>query len=184
MKKISSAVGVLLLINAVLAALLAWWWLTPPPTASWKVWQPPPAQPFDAASLSVGLIELDGAAHDVGREARRRPIFEPTRQVITAASAASDAAPQDDLDQAQPLGIVAGAKLSAVMLQTPGGTKIVRTGEKIGDWTLSEIDDRRLIFSRAGRKKTLDLPMLKNVAEQSDAGKAAAAAAAAGQRRR
>lgn len=154
----------LILLNLGLAAFLAVLWLAPGVPAQWRHWQAPAPQPPSLDDVEAAQLLANPAATAAYPAIAQRPLMEPTRRPLAAASgpavAASAPPPPTAIEQAQLLGIVAGPALSGVLIEYEGSTSFVRRGERVGDWTLDSLQDREASFVRHGERHRLQLPFV------------------------
>ena len=151
-------VGLPLLLLALLAVL----WLRPASPLRGSAWAPPAAQPpqlndFQLAMLQAGAAQAAAASGEV----LQRPLFTPGRRpapVALPASGAHAAPAPDPMANVKATGLLVSPALTAVMLEVDGQQKLVRRGDRLGDWRLVSIRGREAVFVRDGERHVVSLP--------------------------
>lgn len=143
----------LLLLIALLAAGLASLWIDA--QGHWRnlAWQAPGAvvpsiTPPAALTLRSGTDQLAAYANVL-----ERPLFAPDRRPPPPPAPPP---PPDPLADIQIYGIFTGQS-SGVLARVEGRMKRVFVNQKLGDWTLSQVDGRLATFVNADQKRELKL---------------------------
>jgi len=169
------ATSILLAVNGVLAAGLALLWLGPGSSTDWA---PPAAQP---PNLEDALASALRPRPDAGAEFPRiaeRPLFSSTRRPPEPAdaSAKSDEPPPPpppvQLDKLKMYGTINGPTMQGILAEVEGESRFIRSGEKVGEWTLRGISSGEATFAKDDEERIIPLPL-------AEAPGAAAPAAAA-----
>ena len=169
-------------VNAALAAVLAALWLGPQGTLRHTVWQMPQAQPSNLDEVANAVLGLNPALHGRYSEVIARPLFTNDRRPIVpepAPGSEAAAPPPIALDQVVLSGIVAGPSFTGVLAQVEGQQRLLKRGDRVGDWTLDSIKDREVSFTRQGEARALTLKpsLMDDKAMQGDATAGASSAA-------
>lgn len=131
------------LLGAAIAVLLAFavW-----PWARWALHapdlRPEPAAAQTGAAPSLPALE---AFHDIAA----RPLFSPSRR---SSATAATATPQGLRLEGV---LVVGAEKRAIIKQADGHTARVREGETIGEWTVRQIEQDRVLLVAGDRRLEL-----------------------------
>ncbi|MGB3072362.1 MAG: hypothetical protein WBC18_27710 [Ottowia sp.] len=167
--------SLLLGLNVLFAVALALLWFGPGRSTRWT---PPAAQPPNLNDARAALL---GPRPDISAEFPQiaaRPLLSSSRRPLPAASAAVDSEappPPMALDKLKMLGTIDGPTLRGVLAEVEGESRLIRSGEQIGEWTLRDIDSSQATFEKGGEKRVLPLPL----AGSGDSGKEAAGRARA-----
>jgi hypothetical protein len=145
-------------VCVLLAAALAALWLGPGALAGWRAWSPPPAQAPNLDDARTALLNPNPAATAAYPAVLERPLIAPTRRPEAPATAEAEPAPPNAIEQVKLTGLLTGPTLTGVMIEEDGKPRFVRRDQKIGDWTLTAIQGRQLLFTRGGERKQIELP--------------------------
>ena len=146
-------------LSILLAALLLALWLLPGPPHQWRTWRAPPPQPPELQDALSTLMAPNPAAAASYPEAAERPLFAANRRP-TPTDAAVAPPPPTPIDQARLLGIFVGSGINSIMIDYDGKTRIVRKGEDVGGWRLTDMRERTATFEHEGQQRNLTLPVV------------------------
>ena len=156
------ATSILLGVNGVLAAGLALLWLGP---GSSTAWERPAAQ---APNLDDALAAILRPRPEVAAEFPRiveRPLFAATRRPPEPPSADPKNAeeppppPPVELDKLRMFGTINGPTMQGILAEVEGESRFIRTGEKVGDWTLRQISSSEATFAKGDEQRVVPLPL-------------------------
>lgn len=147
----------LLVLDVMLACALLWMWFDAQGNPRHVHWAPPAAIKPDFSGLKPTLAG-PGQGDDGGRIVATldRPLFSPSRRpppppVVVVAP------PPDPLANTQLLGVYGGAQGGGVIARVDGKVRRARINEKIGEWTITQIADRDVTFTRSGENRVIRL---------------------------
>jgi hypothetical protein len=141
----------------VAAAGLAYLWLDKNGQPRNTQWLAP--APIKSAVVATKIAEINVTGSDVAElaSALERPIFTPDRKPPSAAPILAAAPPPPDpMASVNLVGLIAGASGGA-MVRTDGKVRFISLNQRLGDWTLSSIDDRNASFARAGETRIIKM---------------------------
>lgn len=172
--------SLLLGLNLLLALALVWLWLGP---GSKVQWTPPAAQAPNLDDARAALLGLRPGNAAEFPQIAARPVFSYLRRPPPPAPAASEAGappppPPVALDKLKMLGTISGPTLRGVLAEVEGESRLIRSGEQVGEWTLSRIGSSEATFEKGDEKRVVPLPL----AQAGEAGKSPAAKPQGGQR--
>lgn len=132
---------VLIFIDLVLggALMLAWQW-------SPVGWQGPAARVPDADSLRAVRIARIAPQSDALPAMFERPLFDPDRRRETLVALDSTPSSADAFSALTLLGLVQAEHGGSAIVQTDGGVRRLRPGERIGPWTLVDVSEQNARF--------------------------------------
>lgn len=149
----------LVALNLLLAGLLGWLWIDSQGRLRNVHWQPPAAIRPDLGSLSATSIPREDA--DISRfmAILERPLFSPARRPPPPAPPPKLVAPvpADPFDTVHLYGFFTGKDGGGVITRVDGKTRRVKLAESIGEWKLTEIRSREVVFTRGGASRVLPL---------------------------
>ncbi len=164
----------LVALNVLLAGLLVWLWVAPDGRLRDVTWTSPAAVKPDFSSApraSSGTGHTDMALVMATLD---RPLFSPTRRPpppVVAASAGAEPQP-DPLRNVSIQGIYLGSEAGGIIAKVDGISKRILINEKIGDWTLSSIDERDVKFVRNEESRVMQLFRARPASSSAAAGSA------------
>ena len=164
----------LVALNVLLAGILVWLWVAPDGRLRDVTWTSPAAVKPDFSSApraSSGTGQTDMALVMATLD---RPLFSPTRRPpppVVAASAGAEP-PPDPLRNVSIQGVYSGAGAGGIIAKVDGVSKRILLNEKIGDWTLSSIDERDVKFVRNEESRVMQLFRARPLSSQAPAGSA------------
>ena len=164
----------LVALNVLLAGLLVWLWVAPDGRLRDVTWTSPAAVKPDFSSApraSSGTGHTDMALVMATLD---RPLFSPTRRPpppVVAASAGAEPQP-DPLRNVLIQGIYLGSESGGIIAKVDGISKRILINEKIGDWTLSSIDERDVKFVRNEESRVMQLFRARPASSSAAAGSA------------
>ena len=147
-------------VFVALAALLAMLWLRPSSPLRGPAWEPPLAQAPQLDDFQQAMLQPGTANVTAPDEVLRRPLFTPGRRPapVASASAVDAANAPDPMANVRATGVLVSRTLTAVMVEVEGQQKLVRRGDRIGDWQLAAIRGREAVFVRNGARHVVALP--------------------------
>ena len=167
-------------INVVLAGVLGVMWLGPQGALRHTQWQAPAPQSPNLDDALQAVLQPNPAARGSFPEVVNRPVFSPTRRLAPPPppEGAKEPAPPPPiaLDSVVLTGIVSGRAFTGVLAQVEGESRVLKRGDKVGDWSVAGIKGRDVRFTKGEETRTLVLPNTLTDAPTPapDAGKAAA----------
>ena len=173
----------MLAINGALVCVLAAMWFGPQGALRHTNWTEPAPKPPSLDDATKSLLQINPAVNAAFAQVLERPVFVAERRPELPKPAAEDqaAAPVPiALDEVVLTGIVTGPKLMALLAQVEGAPRMLKVGDRVGEWSLDRIRGRVASFSHAGQTRELTLkPSYVGDAPAPGAAPAPAAAAAA-----
>ncbi len=152
----TSAIGTLLVANALLGGGLAYLWASPE-RFQWA--EPAPLRPaFD----DLGVAAASTGDVSQFRETISRPLFAANRRPGPVSTAAEGGgAERAALADMRLLGSYGSGASGGAIIVYGGKAQNLRVGEKIGGWTLAGADGRTAILAGAGgAKQKIEMPLL------------------------
>ena len=170
-------------INVVLAGVLGAMWLGPQGALRHTQWQAPAPQAPNLDDALQAVLEPNPALKEQFPEVVKRPVFSPDRR-LTPPPPPEGAKPPPPpppiaLDSVVLTGIVSGRAFTGVLAQVEGESRVLKRGDKVGEWAVGGIKGRDVRFTKGDETRTLVLPNTLTDAPPAgaDAPKAAAAPA-------
>ena len=162
--------GIRILVAAVLALafVLGWMWVDSKGQPRNVHWQPPEPLKPDFSGMIPPLPEQKPV--DLGRfvATLERPLFSPSRRPPPPppppAPPPPPPPPPDPLATVHLYGVFAGDDGGGIIVRVDGKSRRVRINEKIGAWTLKDLDNRNVTLERGGETRVLKLVHAQPVA--------------------
>ena len=150
----------LVLFSAALVLVLLWQWFTPAGALRNVHWQRPTAQKTDFATMLPALPGIAPADTSQFLAMLDRPLFSLTRRPPPPATppSAPEQAPEDNLSSAKLSGVYQGVGAGGIILKIAGKDRRVQLNEAVDGWTVQDISERNVTFSRGGQIRVLALP--------------------------
>ena len=155
--------GIRILVAAalVLAFVLGWMWVDSKGQPRNVHWQPPEPLKPDFSGMIPPLPEQKPV--DLGRfvATLERPLFSPSRRPPPPppppAPPPPPPPPPDPLATVHLYGVFAGDDGGGIIVRVDGKPRRVRISERIGAWTVTDIDNRNVTLVRGGETRILKL---------------------------
>lgn len=159
---LGGAIGVLLLALALL-------WLLPGADGVRRyAWTPPPAAAPDYSAVAAAIDRPPVPAVGPDTATLSRPLFQPTRRPPPppAPPAAKPAEPPPPapppapelLDKTTLQGIMTSrGGVASIVARVDGTPRVIRRGERLGEWELVAIGDREVTFAHGDERRSLRL---------------------------
>ena len=149
--------ALLLLLWLVGAGALAWLWFDTDGRIKNSQWTKPEA--VAALVPNVSITEPTGSGLDAGtlKTIVERPLFAVDRKVPPPPPPPP---PPDALKDAHIFGLIAGEQ-GFVILRAEGKIRTIKRQGTVGEWTLTDIQERAALFQRGEEKRTLVLEYAK-----------------------
>jgi|JI8StandDraft_1071087.scaffolds.fasta_scaffold260744_2 hypothetical protein len=155
--------GIRILVAAVLALafVLGWMWVDSKGQPRNVHWQPPEPLKPDFSGMIPPLPEQKPV--DLGRfvATLERPLFSPSRRPPPPppppAPPPPPPPPPDPLATVHLYGVFAGDDGGGIIVRVDGKPRRVRISERIGAWTVTDIDNRNVTLVRGGETRILKL---------------------------
>ncbi len=162
--------GIRILVAVVLALVfvLGWMWVDSKGQPRNVHWQPPEPLKPDFSGMIPPLPEQKPV--DLGRfvATLERPLFSPSRKPPPPPPAPPPPPPPppppDPLATVHLYGVFAGDDGGGIIVRVDGKPRRVPIGEKIGAWTLKEIENRNVTLVRGAETRVLKLVHARPVA--------------------
>ena len=170
-------------INVVLAGVLGAMWLGPQGALRHTQWQAPAPQAPNLDDALQAVLEPNPALKEQFPEVTKRPVFSPDRRLTPPPPPEGAKAPPPPppiaLDSVVLTGIVSGRSFTGVLAQVEGESRVLKRGDKVGEWAVGGIKGRDVRFTKGDETRTLVLPntLTDAPATGAEAPKAAAAPA-------
>lgn len=152
----------LALLCVLLALALAAMWFDSNGRLRNASWQPPEPRQPDFAGIAPALPSQAPAEASQFVAILERPLFSPNRRPPPVATAVAPTAappppPVDPLANVQLLGLYSGKGSGGIIAKVDGKARRLALKERIGDWTISSIEQREVTLTRSGETRVLTL---------------------------
>ncbi len=149
-------------INMVLAGVLGAMWLGPQGALRHTQWQAPAPQAPNLDDALQAVLEPNPALKEQFPEIVKRPVFSPDRRLTPPPPPEGAKAPPPPppiaLDSVVLTGIVSGRAFTGVLAQVEGESRVLKRGDKVGEWAVGGIKGRDVRFTKGDETRTLVLP--------------------------
>ena len=149
-------------INVVLAGVLGAMWLGPQGALRHTQWQAPAPQAPNLDDALQAVLEPNPALKEQFPEVVKRPVFSPDRRLTPPPPPEGAKAPPPPppiaLDSVVLTGIVSGRAFTGVLAQVEGESRVLKRGDKVGEWAVAGIKGRDVRFTKGDETRTLVLP--------------------------
>ena len=149
-------------INMVLAGVLGAMWLGPQGALRHTQWQAPAPQAPNLDDALQAVLEPNPALKEQFPEIVKRPVFSPDRRLTPPPPPEGAKAPPPPppiaLDSVVLTGIVSGRAFTGVLAQVEGESRVLKRGDKVGEWAVAGIKGRDVRFTKGDETRTLVLP--------------------------
>ncbi|MET4579498.1 hypothetical protein [Ottowia thiooxydans] len=155
----------LLALNVLLVVVLALLWSG---IGGTNHWSPPAAQRPNLDDSRAALLRTHPEAGAAFAEIVDRPLFSATRRPppppAPEAPASAPEVPPVELDKIKMFGTINGPALRGVLAEVEGKSRFVRSGDKIGEWTLRTIRSSEAVFEKGDEERVIPLPLASGAA--------------------
>ena len=149
-------------INVVLAGVLGAMWLGPQGALRHTQWQAPAPQAPNLDDALQAVLEPNPALKEQFPEIVKRPVFSPDRRLAPPPPPEGAKPPPPPppiaLDSVVLTGIVSGRAFTGVLAQVEGESRVLKRGDKVGEWSVGGIKGRDVRFTKGDETRTLVLP--------------------------
>ena len=149
-------------INVVLAGVLGAMWLGPQGALRHTQWQAPAPQAPNLDDALQAVLEPNPALKEQFPEVTKRPVFSPDRRLTPPPPPEGAKAPPPPppiaLDSVVLTGIVSGRAFTGVLAQVEGESRVLKRGDKVGEWAVAGIKGRDVRFTKGDETRILVLP--------------------------
>jgi hypothetical protein len=145
--------------NVLLAGVLLWLWVGPDGRLRGIHWQPPAAIRPDLGRLATSANIQDDAMLAGFMRILDRPLFSPSRRPPPPPPPPKVVVPvpPDPLNTIHLFGIFGSGASGGVLARIDGKTRRVQVSDRVGEWTLKEIQSRAVLFTKGAESRTVSL---------------------------